>query len=49
MKRTARSLVAVLLTTGLAFAGFGSGLGSGFGSGGATVHGGGLGCCRDIA
>ena len=49
MKRTARSLVAVLLTTGLAFAGFGSGLGSGFGSGGTTVNGGATGCCRDIA
>jgi hypothetical protein len=47
MKRTARALVAVLLTTGLAFAGFG--FGPSFGSGGATVNGGGLGCCRDIA
>ena len=48
MKRTARALVAVLLTTGLAFAGVGSGLSS-FGSGGATVNGGATGCCRDIA
>jgi len=47
MKRTARAVVAVLLTTGLALAGIGSG--SGFGFGGATVNGGATGCCRDIA
>ena len=47
MKRTARSLVAVLLTAGLTFAGLGSAFGSGFGTGGATVKGGGTGCCRD--
>ena len=43
MKRIAQSVVAVLLATGLAFAGIGSGL-----SGGTTVKGGGIGCCRDV-
>jgi hypothetical protein len=47
MKRTARTLVAVLLTTGLALAGMGTGL-AGPGSGGTTVNGGATGCCRDI-
>jgi len=47
MKRTLRTVVAVLLTTGLALAGIGSGTGTGFG--GATLNGGATGCCRDIA
>jgi hypothetical protein len=42
MKRIAQSVVALLLTTGLAFGGFASGLG-----GGMSVKGGGIGCCRD--
>lgn len=49
MNRITGSLVAVLLSAGLAFAGFGTALGGAFGSGGATTHGGGTGCCRDVA
>ncbi len=45
MNRIAQSALAILLTTGLAFGGFASGLGGG---GGMTVKGGGIGCCRDI-
>jgi hypothetical protein len=47
MKRTARSVVAVLLTTGLAFLGIGYGASPDFGFGGMTVNGGATGCCRD--
>ena len=43
MKRIAQAAVAILLTTGLAFGGFASGLG-----GGMTIKGGGIGCCRDV-
>lgn len=47
MKRTTRALVAVLLTSGLAFAGLSSGVGSSFGFRSMTVHGA-SGCCLEF-